>query len=64
MKQAILSPTLLLPLFAMTEDHQRLLEELQIQGSALEDSAPSELADHGAELKVMSSERLEYSRGF
>ena len=64
MKRAILFPTLLFPLFAMAENHQMLLEELKVQGSALKDFLPSELADHGAKLKVINSERLEYGRSF
>jgi len=61
MKRIFLFPTLLFPLFAMAVDHRMTLDELVVQGSALEETLPSELADYGAELEIIDSEQLEKS---
>ncbi|PAU81825.1 hypothetical protein CK501_01340 [Halovibrio salipaludis] len=60
MKQLRLLLTLLLsPLSALAADHHMALEELVVQGSALEETLPSELSDYGAELEVIGSEELD-----
>lgn len=59
MKRAFLFFTLLLsPLSALADEHHMVLDELIVQGSQLEETLPSELADYGAELEVISSEEL------
>jgi vitamin B12 transporter len=59
MKRASLFFTLLLPLSILADEHHLALDELVVQGSQLEETLPSELADYGAELEVIDSEELD-----
>ncbi|WP_077529699.1 TonB-dependent receptor plug domain-containing protein [Vreelandella utahensis] len=59
MKRLLLFLILLFPFAAAAVDHRMALDELVVQGSALEETLPSELADYGAELEVIDSEQLE-----
>lgn len=59
MKRAFVFPILLFPLSATAADHRMVLDELVVQGSALEETLPSELSDYGAELEVIDRDQLE-----
>ena len=59
MKQASFLFALLWPLTLQAADHHMALDELVVQGSHLEETLPSELADYGAELEVIDSKELD-----
>lgn len=59
MKRTLIMSFLLFPLSATAVDHRMVLEELVVQGTALEETLPSELADYGAELEVIDSDQLD-----
>lgn len=61
MKRALVFPILLFPISATAVDHRMVLDELVVQGSALEETLPSELSDYGAELEVIDRQQLDRS---
>ena len=59
MKRLSVFLTLLFPFAAAAVDHRMALDELVVQGSALEETLPSELSAYGADLEVIEREQLE-----
>ena len=59
MKRRSLFLALLFPLAATAVDHRMAMDELVVQGSALEETLSSELAAYGSELEVIEGEELE-----
>lgn len=59
MRRVFILLTLLFPLSVTAVDHRMAMDELVIQGSALEESLPSELSAYGAEREVIEGEQLE-----
>ncbi|KAA8983436.1 TonB-dependent receptor [Halospina sp. K52047b] len=59
MKRLCLLLALVSPVSALGADHHMALDELVVQGSALEETLPSELSDYGAELEVIDAQELE-----